>query len=78
MNDRMTTVSPATALAAMKGLGIGSFDLWQAYFLLGGSLSEFDIDAYVHGAAPLPAFDEAVLSHAVWEMYHDGGHQRPY
>lgn len=76
MDDDISVSASVTAVAVvatMDQLGVSQFDVWAAYFLLGGNLSEFDIDAYLYGVASLPVIDESILSQAVWEMRWDHG-----
>jgi hypothetical protein len=42
-------------------------ELWLRYFTLGGSLGLVEIEAYLHGLVPLPAFDRDIAAHVVNE-----------
>ena len=41
--------------------------LWLRYFALGGDAGLLEIEAYVHGLMPLPAFQRDLLAHAINE-----------
>ena len=50
-------------------------DLWLRYIALGGTGDAFDLDGYLQGLVPLPAFQEDVLAQALNEALTDL-HQR--
>lgn len=39
---------------AITGAGLGVGALWRAYRLLGGTITELEVDAYLHHAVYLP------------------------
>lgn len=47
---------------------VGLFDLFMAYFALGGDCSPFELDAFINAVAELPAGELTVLRQAVWEL----------
>jgi hypothetical protein len=42
-------------------------DLWLAYFSLTGSAAPIEVEAYLQGLMPLPAFQEDILAQALRE-----------
>jgi hypothetical protein len=42
--------------------------LFDRYCALGGACPFFDVDAWVHGLAELPAGEDGILEHALWEL----------
>jgi hypothetical protein len=50
-------------------------ELWLRYLALGGTGDAFDLDGYLQGLVPLPAFQEDVLAQALNEALTDL-HQR--
>jgi hypothetical protein len=50
-------------------------ELWLRYLALGGTGDAFDLDGYLQGLTPLPAFQEDVLAQALNEALTDL-HQR--
>ncbi|MHA7279866.1 hypothetical protein ACX80I_15870 [Arthrobacter sp. MDT3-44] len=55
-------------LHAMQAAGLTVQELWIHYFALSGDADEFDLDAYLHGVAPLQQLDRDLVSHAVNEL----------
>jgi hypothetical protein len=51
--------------------GVG--DPYAQFVSLGGQATEFELDAFAHGVADLPATQLAVLDQAVWELRQFGG-----
>lgn len=61
-----------TALsAALDAAYISSGDLWLKYFSLGGTVGEYEVDAYLQGMLSLPPLQRDLLAHAVNEMIDD-------
>ena len=54
--------------ATMTAAFINRQDLWLHHFSLGGSVKEFEIDAYVHHALLLPQLQRDLLAHAASEI----------
>jgi len=54
--------------------------LWTRYFALGGVAGTVEIEAYLHGLAPLPALQRDLLAHAVNERLDEltWRHRVPY
>ncbi|WP_328453123.1 PP2C family protein-serine/threonine phosphatase [Amycolatopsis sp. NBC_00438] len=54
--------------------------LWARYFALGGGQNMLEVDAYLHGLAPLPRIDRDMLAHAVNERLDElsGPKRAPY
>ena len=53
--------------AARVSGGLTVQDLWLRYLAVGGHADLFDIDAHLHGVAPLSTFEGDVLAHALNE-----------
>lgn len=66
-DDRQPLWEDALALRA-RARSIPFDDLYLAYLAIGGTCTEFDLDAFVHVGITLPADQLAVLGHAVWEL----------
>ena len=56
---------------AMQRAGFSSGELWLYYLSMGGSMDEFEVNAYLHGMMELPAIDRDMLSQSINEMYDD-------
>jgi hypothetical protein len=52
----------------MSASGIDRQELWLHYFGIGGDLSEFEVDAYLHHSLVLPALQRDLLAHAANEL----------
>lgn len=61
----------AAAFSLMHLAGITAGELWVHYFSIGGSVGEFEVNAYLHGLMRLPALDRDLLSQSLNEMYDD-------
>ncbi|MBG6224430.1 hypothetical protein IWX63_000989 [Arthrobacter sp. CAN_A2] len=46
-------------------------DLWLHYFSIGGYLTEFELDAYLHGMLPLPQGERNTVALALNELIDD-------
>ncbi|MHA7209805.1 hypothetical protein [Arthrobacter sp. MDT1-65] len=46
-------------------------DVWLYYFSIGGTLEAFELDAYLHGAYPLPQGERNMIALAVNELIDD-------
>ncbi|WP_427173296.1 hypothetical protein [Arthrobacter sp. 92] len=42
-------------------------ELWLRYFSVGGVASQFEVEAYIHGAISLPPLQRDILAHALNE-----------
>lgn len=58
-------------LQALRDQGMDPFDLWVYYYSVGGSLDEFDIEAYLFGLMPLPELEHLLLIEATREILSD-------
>jgi hypothetical protein len=65
-------VTAAGFEACRLELGLSVFDLWLAYFTLGGLRSADELDAYLGGDGSSDA-DHDTLVHALNEVYEDRG-----
>lgn len=52
-----------------SGLSLG--EVVQHYLNMGGSMDEFEVDAYLHGLMPVPAQERDCVSQAVNELIDD-------
>ncbi|WP_247826775.1 hypothetical protein [Arthrobacter antioxidans] len=57
-----------SAQLAATAAGLTAQELWLHYFSVGGNLRAFELDAYLHGAHPLPAGERNLVAHALNEM----------
>jgi hypothetical protein len=53
---------------ALQHARIGTADLWLHYFSIGGNVGEYEIDAHLQGAFPLPELQRDLLAHAANEL----------
>jgi hypothetical protein len=56
------------ALRALCNYELTVFDLWVAYYGLGGQLNELDIEAFLYGLLALPELEHLLLAEAVREL----------
>ncbi|MCU1518586.1 MAG: hypothetical protein JWQ75_3307 [Pseudarthrobacter sp.] len=65
--------------AALTAAGISTGDLWLYYFGLGGSVGEYEVEAYMQGLVSLPQLQRDLLAMAANELFtnHHGLHA-PY
>ncbi|GAA1426349.1 hypothetical protein GCM10009616_00660 [Microlunatus lacustris] len=54
-------------IKAFKGSQMRLPDLWLAYYALGGSAGQYEVEAYLAGLMPLSAHEHNVLAHAINE-----------
>jgi hypothetical protein len=52
----------------MTTADIGRQELWLHYFSIGGDVSEFELDAYLHHSLMLPPLQRDLLAHAANEL----------
>ena len=52
----------------MAAAGIDRAQLWLYYFSIGGAVSEFEVDAYLHHSLVLPRLQRDLLAHAANEI----------
>lgn len=57
--------------ATMVAAGIDRPRLWLYYFSIGGDVSEFELDAYLHHAVVLPRLQRDILAQAANEILAD-------
>ncbi|WP_344122621.1 hypothetical protein [Kocuria aegyptia] len=55
----------------MMAAGIDRARLWLYYFGIGGEVSEFEVDAYLHQSLTLPALQRDLLAQAANEILID-------
>lgn len=55
-------------LATMHAAGIDQGQLWLYYFSIGGSVSEFEMDAFLHHSLTLPQLQRDLLAQAANEI----------
>ncbi len=55
----------------MVAAGIDRGRLWLYYFSIGGTVSEFEVDAYLHHSLVLPALQRDLLAQAANEILAD-------
>lgn len=53
---------------ALKAAGLSTGDLWLNYFSLGGSVGEYEVEAYQQGLLSLPALERDLLAMAGNEL----------
>ncbi|WDF33208.1 hypothetical protein PTW37_15375 [Arthrobacter agilis] len=58
-------------LRVLRDQGMEPFDLWVYYYGVGGSLGDFDIEAYLFGLMPLPELEHLLLIEATGEILSD-------
>ena len=54
--------------AAAKAAELTANEIWLHYYSVGGDLDVFELDAYLHGAYPLPAHERDVVALALNEL----------
>lgn len=57
--------------AALTEAGLSRGELWLRYFSLGGSVGEYETEAYLAGMLTLPAVQRDLLAHAANELIDD-------
>jgi hypothetical protein len=55
-------------LAAIRAAGLPLGKLWIRYFGLGGTVGEYEVDAYLQGMLALPPLQRDLLAHAANEL----------
>lgn len=55
-------------LDTANAAGIDRRELWLHYFSIGGDVSEFELDAYLHHSMLLPRLQRDLLAHAANEL----------
>lgn len=55
-------------LHTVESGGIDRRNLWLHYFSIGGDVSEFEVDAYLHHSMLLPQLQRDLLAHAANEL----------
>lgn len=53
---------------ALAGSQISTGDLWLRYFSIGGSVGEYEVDAYIQSLLSLPPIERDLLAHAANEL----------
>ena len=65
--------------AAMSEADISTAELWLHYFSIGGSVGEYEVDAYLQGMFSLPELERDLLAMAANELFdHSPRHRAPY
>lgn len=59
---------------AAQAANISASDLWLHYYSVGGNVDVFRLDAYLHGAYFLPAYERNVVALALNELTDDLPH----
>ncbi|MFF1384115.1 hypothetical protein ACFVWT_11190 [Arthrobacter sp. NPDC058288] len=57
--------------AALKAVGLTPGDLWLNYFSIGGSVGEYEVEAYLQGLLSLPSVQRDLLAMAANELIED-------
>lgn len=53
---------------ALKRSGLRHGDLWLRYFSIGGTVGEYEVDAYIHSLLSLPPGQRYLMAHAANEL----------
>ncbi|MEO3940748.1 hypothetical protein V3C41_06650 [Paenarthrobacter nicotinovorans] len=65
--------------AALSGAGVTTGTLWLQYFSIGGSVGEYEVEAYLQGMLSLPELERDLLAMAANELSNSGpGPHAPY
>lgn len=65
--------------AALAAARISTGDLWLYYFGIGGSVGEYEVEAYIQGLLSLPELQRDLLAMAANELSADqAGPRAPY
>jgi hypothetical protein len=54
--------------AALRAAGLIAGDLWLNYFSIGGTVGEYEVEAYLQGLLSLPALQRDLLAMAANEL----------
>lgn len=57
--------------AALKAAGLNAGDLWLNYFSIGGTVGEYEVEAYLQGLLSLPPIQRDLLAMAANELIDD-------
>ncbi|WP_043484405.1 hypothetical protein [Arthrobacter sp. SPG23] len=57
--------------AALKAVGLTPGELWLNYFSIGGSVGEYEVEAYLQGLLSLPPVQRDLLAMAANELIED-------
>lgn len=64
---------------ALQAADISTGELWMRYFSIGGSVGEYEVDAYLQELMSLPRLERDLLAMAANELAPDGDSPRaPY
>lgn len=65
--------------AALAAAQVSTGDLWLYYFGIGGSVGEYEVEAYLQGLLSLPELQRDLLAMAANELFNDQSRPRaPY
>jgi hypothetical protein len=65
--------------AALTRANISTAELWLHYFSIGGSVGEYEVEAYLEGMFALPILQRDLLAMAANELFnHSPGPRAPY
>ncbi|PTT58926.1 hypothetical protein [Arthrobacter sp. HMWF013] len=65
--------------AALSAAEISTGDLWLYYFGIGGSVGEYEVEAYLQGLLSLPELQRDLLAMAANELFaSQSGQRAPY
>lgn len=56
------------ALSLLTGGVVRPFELWVAFFAIGGTADTVELEAYIYGLIPVSEIDEQLLSVALLEL----------
>ncbi|MGY4544061.1 hypothetical protein ACVWY0_004004 [Arthrobacter sp. UYNi723] len=57
--------------AALAAAQVSTGDLWLYYFGIGGSVGEYEVEAYLQGLLSLPELQQDLLAMAANELFND-------
>lgn len=65
--------------AALTAAQVSTGDLWLYYFGIGGSVGEYEVEAYLQGLLSLPELQRDLLAMAANELFNNqAGPRAPY
>ncbi|GAA3271723.1 hypothetical protein [Paenarthrobacter aurescens] len=64
--------------AVLSGASITVGALWLQYFSIGGSVGEYEVEAYLQGMLSLPELERDLLAMAANELMFGAGPRAPY
>lgn len=65
--------------AAIDAAGVNIGNLWLYYFSIGGSVGEYEVEAYLQGMLSIPELERDLLAMAANDLLNNhGGPRAPY